>query len=169
MSGFTNIVIDKLLSEQELNELIGKFLLVITDVKKTPPHCSILYKDKWMSLNFSECKYDVPADVFFKLILNKNKPAIFLELNRLPDITLLQNIFSKYHKIDLSRQITCISPIKEMLNGLNIDIPKDALLFEMINILFEKKQVKKIYAMNFKSNLYSLTHYSIEILKTMCV
>jgi len=157
MKNYTEIIInDTFVSFDEFQ--IGSYL-ILTDLQLTPPHCSLLTNNHWFSLSYSECK-KTPAENFFKLIQSKNKPAIFLKINIVLNNSIVQNVFSKYPKINFSKQITCITPIKEILVLHSISISQNGLLFELLEELFSLNKIEKVTAYNFSEKTYVINHYS---------
>jgi len=157
MKNFTEIIINNTITS--FDEFQTGSYLILTDLHLTPPHCSLLTNNHWFSLNYSECKI-TPAENFFKLIQSKNKPAIFLKLNIELNQSVFKDVFSKYPKINFSKQITCITPIKEILILHSVYISQNGLLFELLEELFSLKRIEKVLAYNFSENTYVIKHYS---------
>lgn len=158
MDTFTNIRIQSKISFENL--LTPTAQLVLTNLEQTPPHCSLLSHQFWYSLNYQECKINIPAQTLYKILTSKNTSAVFLELNIQLQIQQIQGIYAKYNKIDFQNSISCISPIKDILNAHQIKIPANAFLFEMIEILYQYQQIKTVRALNYNFDTYKLKHYS---------
>jgi hypothetical protein len=169
MNNFTTIPIHQ--NIYEIDDLRRKtndgFFLVLTDIDKVPPHCSVLYRQYWSSLNYTECRVNIDAEVFLKTLFSKNKAAIFIEVDIHPELKSIENIFSKYTVIDFGGQITCISPVKDVLNTCGIAVFTGALLYEMIELLKDTNKIRKVYFFNSDQKIYILQHYSVNDLKTM--
>lgn len=147
---------------KDYDELKKNTFLVLTEINTTPPHCSLLLSNKWYSLNFNECKNEVPAEMFFKLIQSKNEPTIFLELSFNLNEKITSIVFSQYTRVDFQKHITCISPIKEILVAHGVPISTSTLLFEMIELLYEKELIKEAYSLFYSAKSYCLNTYSKE-------
>lgn len=169
MSNYTSIPIHQnIYGVDDLkSKMNDRFFLVLTDTEKVPPHCSVLYRQHWYSLNYAECKVNVDAEVFLKTLFSKNKTAVFIELDIYPELKDVESIFSKYTAIDFEKQITCISPVKEMLNRYGIDVSANVLLYEMIELLKDANKIRKVYFLNSDEKIYVLHHYSVNDLKTI--
>ena len=162
MNGFSVVAIDVYLTECDLFKFIdNKTFLILTEIENNPPHCSMLCDDHWLSLNFNECKVQVPKSTLFKTLIRRSKSAIFLKLNINLNLSETQNIFSSYTKINFHRQITCISPIKEVLIKNGVSVAYHALLYEMIDFLVQNNYVQQVYAFNYNWNEYKIQHYSM--------
>lgn len=160
MPEITDILIDVHLDASDLQMLSDRCYLVLTELEQTPPHCFLLQNNCWYSLNYRDCKINTPSDILFKTLLSKRKAALFLELSMLICVSDIKELFSRYRKIDVDSYVTCITPIKEIFNRYGYSFSSTTLLYEMIEILMEDKQIKKVYAINYSENFYSLIHYS---------
>lgn len=169
MNHFTTIPIHQNISgiDDLKSKINSQFFLVLTDTDKVPPHCSVLYRQYWYSLNYVECKVNVDAEVFLKTLFSKNKAAVFVEVDIHPELKSIEDIFSRYTAIDFERQITCISPVKEILSVCGIPVPLNALLYEMIELLKYMNKIRKVYFFNSDEKVYFLQHYSVNDLKTI--
>lgn len=161
------IDIDIFLNQNELHKLDNLCCLVLTDIEKTPPHCSLLTNNHWWSLNNHENKMNVSSEILFKTLLTRRKPALFLELKNMLDTDTINTFFSNYQKINISRHITCISPIKDIFIYLNMPVSKNNFLYEMIDNLYQNNLIAKVYAFNYTSGKYCIDHYSESDLKTI--
>ncbi|GIV29522.1 MAG: hypothetical protein KatS3mg028_0588 [Bacteroidia bacterium] len=169
MTGFTNIPIHQNIygADELMSKIDNGFFLVLTDTEKVPPHCSVLCQQRWYSLNYAECKVKMNAEILLKTLFSKNKPAVFMELDIYPELKDVEKIFSKYTAIDFEKQITCISPIKEILNACGIPVHSNALLYEMIDVLKNMDRIRKVYFFNSDEKVYILPHYSVNDLQTI--
>ncbi len=157
MEVFTRITIQ---SEISLEELESKSYLILTNINQTPPHCSLLCNQLWYSLNYEVCKINIPYQTLYKTLTLKNSPAIFLELSIELDTKISQDFYLKYKKIDFQNHITCITPIKEILNFYKIRIPENAFLFKMIALLYQYQKIKTVHSFKYNLSEYRLKHYS---------
>lgn len=158
MASFTSIPIH---SKATLETIPFKqSYLVLTDIEQIPPHCSLLSHELWYTLNYRECKIDVPIQSLAKLLITKNAPAIFLELTIPLQQEKVRNIFKRYSKIDFQNGISCISPIKEIFNEHQIKIHSNAFLYEMIEILYQHSSIQHTYSFKYYLDDYKLQHYS---------
>ncbi|GAB4452602.1 MAG: hypothetical protein OHK0036_14440 [Bacteroidia bacterium] len=143
------------------NILQHSSFLLLTDIEKTPPHCSLICNRFWFSLNHNECKCNIPFEKLISTLFKKNIPAIFLELNTNISIDIAEKYFSAYNKVNFKNQITCISPIKEIFIYYQLPVNSSMLLFEMIDVLFSNKIILSTYALNYSEKNYALKHYTI--------
>ncbi|GIV26917.1 MAG: hypothetical protein KatS3mg027_0731 [Bacteroidia bacterium] len=145
-----------------IEDLRKNAFLILTDIHITPPHCSLLLNNQWYSLNFNECKNGIPAEILLKLIQTKNQPTIFLQLTFIPNEKITSIIFNQYSKVDFQNNITCISPIKEILVAHDIQISKNTLLYEMIELLYKIQLIKEGYSLFYTEKNFCLKTYSKE-------
>ncbi|MCX7729259.1 MAG: hypothetical protein N2203_07300 [Bacteroidia bacterium] len=167
MQTYTEIKINEIWSDKELpNNTKDKNFLLLTELHKSPPHCSLLYQNLWFTLNYYECKTNIPASALFKILNSKSASAIFLELDVVFELKVVQDIFSKYSIIQFEKGITCISPIKDVFIYYDIPVSKNDLLYEMLEGLLKNNYIKKSYALNYQFNSYKISHYSLNTLFT---
>lgn len=143
------------------NILQHSSFLLLTEIEKTPPHCSLICNRFWFSLNHNECKCNIPVEKLISTLFKKNISAIFLELNTNISIDIAEKYFSAYNKVNFKNQITCISPIKEIFIYYQLPVNSSMLLFEMIDVLFSNKIILSTYALNYSEKNYALKHYTI--------
>ncbi len=160
MKTSTNIDID--LSFSSIENIDNDLYLVLTKIQDIPPHCSLLLNKRWYSLNYQGCKLRLPLSYMSKAINVKKEGVVFLALDLWMDEKTVLERFSEYTCVAFEKQITCISPIKNLLIEHHIKISDKALLFEMIEKLYDEKKVTRVGAFNYNKQVYELKHYSIE-------
>lgn len=160
MNGFTRIDVHH--HNLPYQDILSKNFLLLTDIAHTPPHCSLLCKGWWYSLNYHTRKIHIPLEVLYKKLEHKKEQAILLQLNLNLKIECAQYYFSQYHKVNFSQNITCISPIKDILIHHHIGIYKHFLLFEMIDVLLAKNLIGSTIGINYSEKEYILHHYTLD-------
>jgi len=152
-----------------LSDLPNKDYIVLTNLQIIPPHASLIIQKSWYSLNFKECKVAVPFSVFERSLIKTHSPALFLQLKLNIQPSIATAIFNKYNNVDFERQITCISPIKEIFIQHQLPISPNALLFEMIEELLTTQNIQNIIAYQYKADMYEMQHYSLHQLLSLKV
>lgn len=99
--------------------------LWIFHVDKIPPHVGISQDGFFYSLKSNGKDFSLESSVF-QIIENKNIKCVILKLNNKSKKTVIKAVFDQYERA-LSAEVSCLTPIKEILN-LDKDIPKLASL-----------------------------------------
>ena len=89
-------------------------LLWMFHVDKIPPHVGISQSDLFFSLK-SNGKDEIPVNNLIHIIENKNIKCIVLNIRYILDSQNIRDVFSRYDRA-VSSKISCLSPIKEVLN-----------------------------------------------------
>lgn len=163
MSPITTITIDSSLHKADTLEKHTH--LVLTALEHHPPHCSLLTQGKWYSLNFNNCKRDIPFSHLLKTLHSKKQAALFLQLKKNIPASLAKKIFEHYHHVQFEKHITCISPIKELLRHQQIPVTPHDLLFELIDTLYQYNEIEHTRGWRYSEKIYSIKHYTLNDLQ----
>ena len=152
-----------------LRDLPDNDYLVLTNLEITPPHASLIIQRSWYTLNFKECKVAVPFTVFERTFIKNQLPALFLQLKSNLQPSIATAIFNQYKNVNFEKNITCISPIKQILIQHQLPIDPNALLFKMIEELLNTQNILSIIAYQYKADIYEIQHYSFHQLLSLKV
>ena len=130
-------LMDKLIFDFSFNHL--KYLqeynggdtlsLWIFHVDKIPPHVGISQDGIFYSLKSNGKDYSLESSVF-QIIENKSIKCLIVKLRNKSNKADIQAVFDQYERA-FSAEVSCLTPIKEIL-GLDKYIPKlSSLLFEL--------------------------------------
>ena len=139
--------------------------IVILNVNKKPPHLGFFCSRKYFSLTANEVQLDQDLDVLLELIDRKKIPSLFVSLNQHVELNEVSRIFSSFS--NLSKGITCISPIKEISNQLlKVDVSDVNFIFQLVPLLQRKKHVLSYSQLNcdefLEHHCLNLTTYTMD-------
>ena len=151
----------------DFNILKKNTWIVLTDIEKTPPHASIIQDGLWYSLRFKESKIGGELSGFTTMIIRKKIPAVLLEIDIAPTLSSIAGFYAKYNKIDIAKNITCVTPFNEYLASIKLLHSDNLLLWETIQILYEKQLILRCMSCFADYSCYLIKKYNREDLITL--
>lgn len=138
--------------------------IILINAHEKPPHLGVFSNNKYFSLSVNEVHNNLDLTVILQVIHRKKIPSIFISFNKTFNNSLLEKIFASYS--DLSEGMTCINPIKKMLNKQLFNVNEVQFVFELIPLLEKSNQLKSyhhLYCEPYLNNdCFELRKYTME-------
>jgi hypothetical protein len=150
MSEFEFKVIRRELPEQ----LLQKTVIWIWNADKVPPHIGISTGKEYYSLTYRKSEHLLTASMLKKA----KRSVVPLVLVEIPGELIrdeIVSVFSKYERA--SGEITCIYPIREVMQLEGINQLSDLLLY-----LESKDLIRSVNGLNLPENYKGIPDYSME-------
>jgi hypothetical protein len=107
---------------------------------------------------------NLDISVILQIIHRKKIPSIFISFNNKLDNSLVEKIFASYS--NLSKGMTCINPIKDLVGQQLCNVNDIHFIFELIPLLDRSNQLKSyhhLYCESYlNSSFFELRKYTME-------
>jgi hypothetical protein len=142
--------------------------IVLINAHKRPPHLAVYSNGRYFSLSANEVQNSLDLTVMLHVINRKKIPSIFISFKKTLNNSLVEKIFASYS--DLNQGMTCINPIKKLVNQQVCEINNVQFVFELIPFLEKSNHLKSYHHLYCESyldaNYFELREYSMEDILT---
>lgn len=121
-----------------------------------PPHMGLSVDGKYFSLKANGLDFNSELQDLLEIISRKRLPVLAVELDKSFSLNDCKAEFSKYDRT-IAHEITCLNPIKVVLN-----FPETKKLSELLMELKSNSLLGKITSWNIDGNSIELADYSTE-------
>lgn len=137
------------------DDVLNKGLFIcLLHVKRIPPHIGLIIDGKYHSLTIKGCEPDVAVSTLLKAVQQKKIESVFLKLTPHPVFSIdhLNSMFlevlKKYPQIR-SNEVTCLSPIKDLLNEFYaINSKEKDMIYDLLKRLEANNFILQAYSLN---------------------
>lgn len=132
----------------------SKNVIWVFNADKAPPHIGFSANNTFFSLKVSGKDEGLHTDNVLELIQRKKIPALLIQL---ADIRLLETVKSEYDLFEcaVSESITCLNPIRNLLNQ-----PEATQLSDLLNRI--ESNIQLVAGLNLPDDYRTLPSYSTD-------
>ena len=116
--------------------------IVVLRAKNIPPHIGFLSNEKYYSLEYDGL-HVANLNTLLRGIEAKSIEALLVKIDG--EIDNVDTVMNKY---ELSDEVTCLFPVRELCAQLNEDSFKAQYVFELIPFLSNNGLIKSVYGLN---------------------
>ena len=142
--------------------------IILINAHEKPPHLGVFSNDKYFSLSANEIQNSLDVAVVLQIINRKKIPSIFISFKKTLNNSIIEKIFASYS--DLKEGMTCVNPIKKLVNQQICEINNVQFIFELIPLLEKSDHLKSYHHLYCESyldaNYFELREYSMEDILT---
>ena len=155
-------------SEISLEKLQKGLYIFIFRATRIPPHLGIITNGKLYDISTIGPNIDLPVEDFYKTVLKRKTPVVFIELEQPTNLDLAPIITEKVREYwKVTSTTSCLSPIKDFIKEVfNLDVNPARFVFELLPILYEQELIKSTSQLNLDgkvlNNTFDLIKYSEE-------
>ncbi|MBS1652861.1 MAG: hypothetical protein JSU07_12705 [Bacteroidetes bacterium] len=156
-------------SEFTLNQAEKGIWLVLTHVKRVPPHVGLLLDGIYFSLNITGVEKNISIEKFLKALALRKTETLFLKIKKHPVYSTYYMCEFFLNELNSSKPIgvnetTCLSPIKYFFNEFYaLNLTKQELISDVIYQMIENNYFISFSTLNFseyKKNSFFIPNYT---------
>lgn len=134
---------------------VNKLSLWIFHIDKIPPHVGLSQQGIFFSLK-SNGRDEVPTKKLIQIVENKYIKCIILNLKNNTGVDDIRKVFNKYERA-FSSTISCLTPIKEVLNISD----RASKLSELLTVLNERNLLSTYCSYNVTQSELGILKYEV--------
>ncbi|MBL1280394.1 MAG: hypothetical protein COA33_008990 [Fluviicola sp.] len=131
----------------------GSLLLWVWHADKIPPHIGLSKNGEYYSLKANGKDQKIAIEKIESIILKKNIKTLCFELNSEVNLDEITDIYNKFSQT-IPFQVTCLDPIKEILN-----LPLASKLTDLLSALYATNSIKNVYGFNIDAQFSGIKNY----------
>ena len=150
-------IIENILPLEESSIHKGLFLCLFgTD--KIPPHLGLIADGKYYSSSAKGSRIGEDLEIILRKVKQSEIPTLFIELGLEINQPKLVSAFENYPK--LTKNQTCLLPIKAYLNSIRTDVSFINFVYELVPLLQEKEMILNTFSLNMNVASFRLETYT---------
>lgn len=134
----------------------NSFLLWVMHADKVPPHIGISIDGQFFSLKANGKDENKSLNSLVELVWKKSIKTIGFYLDLKIDLAFIQRVYAGYDKT-ISNSVTCLNPIKEILNCTSA-----SKLTDLLTLLYAENRIKSVVGIGVDDNFKGIPNYNLE-------
>lgn len=134
----------------------NSLLLWVMHADKVPPHIGISIDGLFFSLKANGKDENKSLKSLVDLVQKKSIKTIGFYLDIEMNLSLVRRVYAGYDKT-MSNRITCLNPIKEILNYKSVD-----KLVDLLTILYTEHRIHSVIGIGVGQDFKGISHYNME-------
>lgn len=132
--------------------------LCLFGTDKIPPHLGLIANGCYYSSSAKGSRVGENVDLILRRVNQSAIPTLFIELSIEVSQEKLVKSFKAYPK--LKEGETCLLPIKDYINSIDINVSEAKFVYELFPLLNERALVKQAYSLHMNVGSFELPIYT---------
>jgi hypothetical protein len=153
------------ISADEFEAEQGILYLMLMHVNLQPAHLAILFNNKFYSLSTRKVDIAKSSETIMGVIHRKQIPSLMIKFTSISN-QKIENIlvkeFSRYQPLLNHDNITCLAPVRNVLELIfHIQIPGN-VVFDLLNVFDANNLIDDVFGLNTNKGKFTLSRYTYE-------